>query len=301
MKLLFYRLSYFFRETLRNVRHSFFLTAVSICTIAVALILIGFFGYVLINAGRLIDEVGKDLRVTVYLEPGVTNEEAEQVRAVVAESEDVESVTLLSAAEDRARNRALLSDDLIAGLDEESIPGSPSLDVVLTRARRTKDDFDRIGAWLGSLGRVEHVDDIHFGAENFRIVFSLIEILRLVGLIVSGVILFAATFFVFSTIKLAVYARRDEIEVLKLVGATDRFIKIPFYLEGLLQGFIGSLVALFIVGFIHVKVQEFVREEQAINLRLDLLPPGMVVWFLAGGVLLGLAGSVFSVGRHLKV
>ena len=301
MRLLFYRFSYFFRETLRNIRHSPFLSAVSVCTIAVALILIGFFGYVLINANRLIDEVGKDLRVTVYLDADITREDAEKVKDVVAKSEEVESVALLTAAEDRERNRALLSQDLIAGLDEESIPGSPSLDIVLTRKKRTREDFDHIAEWLSSLAKVQHVDDIHFGAENFRIVFSLIEILKLVGLIVSGVILFASVFFVFSTIKLAVYARKDEIEVLKLVGATDRFIKIPFYLEGLLQGVIGSFVALFIVAFIHVKVQAFVRDEQAINLRLDLLPPGMVLWFIAGGVFLGLAGSVFSVGRHLKV
>ncbi|GMV38489.1 MAG: cell division protein FtsX [Myxococcales bacterium] len=301
MRLLLHRIGYFVRETVRNVLHSPFLTAVSISTIAVALILIGFFGYLLINAGQLIDEVGKDLRVTVYLEPTVSAEEAEAVRAVVAESDEVEDVVVLTAAEDRARNRALLSAELLAGLDEESVPGSPSLDVALSQKKRTKEDFDHIATWLSSLAKVQHVDDIHFGAENFRIVFSLIEILRLVGAIVSGVILFAAIFFVFSTVKLAVYARRDEIEVLKLVGATDRFIKVPFYLEGLLQGAVGSFVALLIVAFIHLKVQTFVRDEQAINLRLDLLPAGMILWFLVGGVVLGLAGSVFSVGRHLKV
>ena len=300
MRLLLHRLGYFIRETLRNIRHTPFLTAVSISTIAVALILIGFFGYLLINAGRLIDEVGKDLRVTVYLDQDISPEQAEQVRAVVAQSEEVDEVHVLTAAEDRARNRALLSAELLAGLDEESVPGSPSLDVVLTRKKRTKEDFDHIADWLGSLAQVQHVDDIHFGAENFRIVFSLIEILRLVGAIVTGVILFAAVFFVFSTVKLAVYARREEIEVLRLVGATDRFIKVPFYLEGLLQGAVGSFVALLVVAFIHLKVQAFVRDEQAINLHLDLLPAGMILWFLLGGVFLGLAGSVFSVGRHLK-
>ena len=107
--------------------------------------------------------------------------------------------------------------------------------------------------------------------------------------------------FLFITIKLAVYARHEEIEVLRLVGATDGFIKAPFYIEGLIQGLTGAVVALVTVAVLHFRIQRFIQVEQGLNFELDLLPPTMILWFLIGGMTLGLAGSAFSVGRHLKV
>ncbi|MEC9072102.1 MAG: FtsX-like permease family protein, partial [Myxococcota bacterium] len=114
------------------------------------------------------------------------------------------------------------------------------------------------------------------------------------------VVLAAAIFFTFSTIKLAVYARREEIEVLRLVGATDGFIRIPFYIEGFLAGLLGAIGALIIIAIIHARLLAFVEEEHFLNVSLDLMPLGMLLWLFLGGILLGLLGSALSVGRHLR-
>ena len=296
-----YRFLYFFREAMKNIRHSALLTVVSICTLAVSLIMLGFFGHLLFNAQQLLNDVGKDLKITVYLNVDTTVEEAETIREAVAQREDVESVVLLSPKEDRERNRELLDPELIAGLDAESIPGSPCLDIVLKRKSRVREDFDSLTTWLGDLKSVAQVEDIHYTAQKFRVIYAMIDIVEMVGFILCGVILFASVFFVFSTIKLAVYARHEEIEVLRLVGATDGFIKAPFYIEGLIQGLTGAIVALVTVAVLHFRIQRFIQVEQGLNFELDLLPPTMILWFLIGGMTLGLAGSAFSVGRHLKV
>ena len=296
-----YRFLYFFREAMKNIRHSALLTVVSICTLAVSLIMLGFFGHLLFNAQQLLNDVGKDLKITVYLNADTTVDEAETIREAVSQRQDVETVVLLSPKEDRERNRELLDPELIAGLDAESIPGSPCLDIVLKRKSRVREDFDSLTTWLGDLKSVAQVEDIHYTAQKFRVIYAMIDIVEMVGFILCGVILFASVFFVFSTIKLAVYARQEEIEVLRLVGATDGFIKAPFYIEGLIQGLTGAVVALVTVAVLHFRIQRFIQVEQGLNFELDLLPPTMILWFLIGGMTLGLAGSAFSVGRHLKV
>jgi cell division transport system permease protein len=301
VKLLFYRLYYFLREAAQNLRHSPLLAVVSVCTIAVSLILVGFFGYVLLNAYSLLDAVGRELKVTIYLQPDTDRAEAEALANEVLARPDVVDVKILSEDQDRARNIELLPDDLESGLDRESIPGTPCLDLTLSRESRDREALDELATWLASLRQVESASDIHFSADRYRLLYSLIDIFQLVGIIVCVVILFAAIFFIFGTIQLAVYARQEEIEVLKLVGATDRFVKAPFYIEGLFQGLLGSVVALLAVAAVHVKIQRFIAIEQAIDFHPDLLPPGMVLWFLAGGMVLGLLGSAFSVGRHLRV
>jgi cell division transport system permease protein len=296
-----HRFAYFFREAMKNIRHSPLLTTVSVCTLAVSLIMLGFFGHLLFNAQQLLNDIGKDLKITVYLSAETSVEDAEIIKKAVSERDDVESVFLLTPKEDRARNRALLDPELIAGLDSESIPGSPCLDIVLKRKSRVREDFDSLATWLGDLESVAQVEDIHYTAQKFRVIYAMIDIIELVGFILCGVILFASIFFVFSTIKLAVYARHEEIEVLRLVGATDGFIRAPFYIEGLLQGLTGALVALVTVAVLHFRIQRFIQVEQGLNFELDLLPMTMVLWFIFGGMLLGLAGSAFSVGKHLKV
>ena len=281
------RAAHFFREAWKNIRSAPILTTVAVLTIAVSLILVGLFGFIMINADRVLDAVAEDLRITIYLAEDVTPDE-------------VDSVTFLTAEDDRDRNIALLSSELLEGLDQEAIPGQPAIEVQLVPRQRTKDDFATLNAWLEELTHVESVQEAYFGADKIRILFAVIDLVRFTGVLICAIVLAAAIFFTFSTIKLAVYARKEEIEVLRLVGATDGFIRSPFYIEGALAGLCGSLTALAIIAFIHSKLIAFVEEEHFLNVSLDLMPAGVVLWLLFGGVALGLTGSALSLGRYLR-
>ncbi len=290
----------FAREAWKNIRTAPGLTLVAVLTIAVSLILVGLFGFVVVNADRLLDRIGRDLRVTVYLEPTVTTEQVDALVRAFEDREEVDSVTVLSAEEDRARNKASLPPDLLEGLDEEAIPGQPVIEVQLKPRERRKEDFRRLPEWVSKFEGVEGVQDLYFGADKLRVVFAIVDLLRLAGLIISVIVLTAAVFFTFSTIKLAVYARQDEIEVLRLIGATDGYIRAPFYIEGAVAGLLGSTLALLAVVLIHGRLSGFLQSEHAINIDLDLLPAGMIAWLVLGGVALGLAGSALSVRRYLR-
>lgn len=294
------RAALFFREAWKNIKMSPILTLVAALTIAVSLILVGFFGFVMVNADQLLDGIAKDLRVTVYLEDEVEDTTIDALMKEIAAREEVEKVTFMTEDEDRERNLELLTPELLEGLDEQAIPAQPAIEVQLIPRQRHKEDFARISSWLEDLSGVEGVQDLYFGADKIRIIFAIIDLMRVTGLIICAIVLAAAIFFTFSTIKLAVYARQGEIEVLRLVGATDGFIRAPFYIEGVVAGLFGSLVALIIVAFIHTRLMAFVEEEHLLNLNLDLMPAGMVAWLLLGGVMLGLMGSALSVGRYLR-
>ena len=172
--------------------------------------------------------------------------------------------------------------------------------IQLEPRQRTKEDFEKITVWVNNLADIQQVQELYFGADKIRILFALIDLLRVIGFIICIIVVAAAVFFTFSTIKLAVYARKDEIEVLRLVGATRTFIRAPFYIEGAAAGLLGTLTALIIVGFINSRLVAFAEEEHLLNVTFDLLPAGMLVWFLLGGVVLGLAGSALSVRHHLQ-
>jgi cell division transport system permease protein len=300
LELRLARAAHFFSEAWKNIRSAPILTTVAVLTIAVSLILVGLFGFVMINADRVLDAVAEDLRITVYLADDVTSEEVDALQRLMANRDEVDTVTFLTAEDDRARNVALLSSELLEGLDEEAIPGQPAIEIQLAPRQRTKDDFANLDLWLEELTHVDSVQDAYFGADKIRILFAVIDLIRFTGILICLIVLAAAIFFTFSTIKLAVYARKEEIEVLRLVGATDGFIRAPFYIEGALAGLCGSLTALAIIAFIHSRIVAFVEEEHFLNVSLDLMPASVVLWLLLGGVTLGLAGSALSLGRYLR-
>lgn len=295
------RAMYFLEQALRLARSAPWLTFVSVLTMAVSLSLIGLFAMALFSAGEMVREIGGSLTVSIYVEPGASQARLDGIEAQVRGHKRVTAVRVLTREMDRERNRNLLDSKLLEGLDEEAIPGQPVVEVTLDSALSSRSDLEELTGWAQRIRGVEAVEDVEFGAERLQLLFSIVEIVRTVGLLLSLVLLASALFFVFSTIRLAVFSRKEDIEILALVGATPTFIRLPFFIEGALQGLIGALVAMMFCGFLHLELEALVRDAYGINLTWSLLPPGMIAWLLLGGPLLGLAASGMSVGRYLKI
>ena len=288
------------REAWKNLRAAPVITLVAITTIAMSLVMVGLFGFVMLNGQKLMDSMVQDLSVTVYLEQSVTREEVEDILGHLTERPEVAKPTkFLTAEQDRERNLELLGEDLARDLKND-VPGQPCIEFQLRSQDLRTEDFNEIPKELMKFKGVESVQDLLYIAEDLRVLLALIELIRLTGFILCIMVLAAAIFFTFSTIKLAVYARQDEIEVLRLVGATNGFIRAPFYLEGLFAGLVGSIVAIAIVATISDQLQTHLSEVQSLNLYLEQMPQGMTIWLLGGGIVLGLLGSALSVGRYLR-
>ncbi|MCO4759978.1 MAG: ABC transporter permease [Myxococcales bacterium] len=297
----FLRFGYFLKQSIHLTRTSPWLTAVSVLTLAVSLSLIGLLATVLFAANGLIDDLGARLTISVYVVDGTPKDRMTEIETRLRAHPGVKAVRALSREADRERNRKLLDPELLAGLDEEAIPGQPLLELELDSGLASRGDLDTLMKWAEKTRDVESVEDVEFGAEKLRLLFAAVEILRTVGFVLAAVMLASALFFVFSTIRLGVFSRRQEIEVLALMGATPRFIRAPFLLEGALQGLLGALVAMVFIGLLHAELQGLVRDMYRINMESSLLPPTMVLWLLVGGPVLGLMASGVSVGRYLRV
>jgi cell division transport system permease protein len=186
-------------------------------------------------------------------------------------------------------------------LEQELIPAQPYLEVALNIELLNEARATQLVEWFGSLDRVQGVDEVLFGSEKISVAFSLLRGAQNVGFSISLVIVLAALFFVITTTRLIVEGRKKEIEILLLVGATRNFIRLPHYLEGAIQGGLAGLLAFLAVWFMQRQLLSSLRSESLLLVPVNLLPSGIVIWFLVGGVLLGLLGSGLGMIRYLRL
>jgi len=263
---------------------------VSVLTISIALVLVGAFGLLVRNMEQILDDFGEDLRVTAFLEKALPLAEQEAVAERVRSVEGVASVTLVSEAEALERfRRSVGGADLLEGLEENPLPAS--LDIALLPASRSAEGLAIVE---GALDGLPGVAELAFGQEwmeGYARATTLVRSAAIaLGLVLSG----AALLIVANTIRLGVYARRDELEILGLVGAGPVFVRVPFLVEGTLQGLAGgALAVLLLYGAFQVWVPQV---EYGLALFLGNAHPeffgatgvGRVV---LGGAGLGLLGS----------
>ncbi len=235
---------YFARASLRGLRASPVTTSVSIATIGVALVLVGAFALMLGNMGRLVEGFGDALHVTVYLEDGLTAREREEIAARIATVEGVDAIKSVSKDEALRRFRQGVGRGvaLLEGLERNPLPAS--LEVTLAPEWRTAEGLRAV---VGSIDGLRGVAELAAGQDWVDGYARMLALLRGLALGVGSVLALAALLIVANTIRLAVFARRDELEILALVGASRTFVRIPLLLEGMLQGALGGALALLLL------------------------------------------------------
>jgi len=257
----------------------------------------GFFA-ALTGARALLRSWGAEASLTVYLAPAATEAQgsalAERIRAEHAEL----SVVLVSR--DQALQR--LRDDmreLSGALDGVSASVLPLTLELTPRAPATSAELRTLA---GALSKLPDVVDVEYGREWLDKLEELARALRAAGAAATALILGAAILVVANTIRLAVYARRDEIEIMKLVGATDSYVRMPFLLEGVLQGVAGALIAL--AGLFLVYRVLIPRAQAAFaftaGAAIGPLLPSRLFALVAFGGAVGLLGSWLAVARFLR-
>ena len=231
---------YFLRAALRGLRASSVTSAVCIATIAVALVPVGGLWIVTTNMERLLDQFGRDLRVTAFLAPGLPDEEVRELAARAETVEGVAAVELVTREEALERFRTRLGESgLLDALDENPLPAS--LEIELAPAHRTAEGMRRV---VGSLDGLPGLDELIGGAAWIEGYARALSLVRGGALGLGAVLGFATLLIVTNTIRLAVYARRDELDILALVGASRPFMGTPFLIEGAAQGALGGLIGL---------------------------------------------------------
>ena len=291
-------LRYFFREAAVNLLRGWKVSLLAVLTIAVSLFIGGAFLLVSGNLSASVERWRGEMRVVIYLKPETSEADLRRLAAEAARAPGVRSVEPVGAAAARKRFQEVFPSlsDLVAGWQEEPLPAS--LEIGLDA--RTAAAAPGREAWLAGWRHRPEVTLIDDDREWLGQLETAVAVVRAVGIALVAGLLGAAIFTIASVIRLTAYLHSEETGIMRLVGATEFFIRGPFYVEGLLQGLLGGLLAsgaLFgAFQFLHARGRG--SSLFATILALDFLSPRQVAFLILLGGAAGLFGAVASLRRE---
>ena len=293
------RLQFILRQAISVSLRSFGVTIVATISVAVSLTVLAAFAVVVQTLGRTADQLAKEVEISAYLKQGVLAERAQSLVEQIRRWPQVAAARYLTSEAALGEFAASLGEDarLLEGLPPGVLPAS--VEVTVHPEAWTRSDIEILGARLSAFVEVE---DVRFGQEDIEEINALLSVSRMVAAVLSTALIFATILLVANTIRLTVYARRDEIEVMSLVGATRAFVRAPFVVEGALQGLAGAFLAFSIL----LALEEVLRLAIArgisatVPLELAFTPLGYLAALILAGLSLGVTGSLLAVGRFLR-
>lgn len=287
-------------EGLKSSWRNSWMTLASVGAVTTTLLLVSVFLALMMNLNHVAANIEEDVQIKVLIDVTATDEEISEL------GQSIESLSRVASVEFSSRDQEL--EDLISSMGDEGDAFSlldedenPLNDAYIVKAFEPQDTID-LAEEIETMNRVEKVN---YGQGVVENIFKFNNYARNIGLILIVALLFTAIFLISNTVKITIIARRREIEIMKLVGATNWFIRWPFFIEGLLLGVLGSIIpiTLLFTGYYFLdKNADIVNQFEFIT----ILPFNPFVWQLSGivlliGAVIGVWGSVMSVRKFLKV
>ncbi len=275
------------REAINAFKRAPMLSALSITTIAFSLFAFGLFGLVALNIRQALTQIEERVEVRAFLGDGTAPEASAAALGDIQAFPEVSSATLITPRQalDRARKELGEFNDIF---DAALLPAS--IDIQLKPGFR---DPTHVRAVAARIRTYDFVEDVRFGEEWVEKLHQIRNASTLAGLALGLTFAIVAVIIIGSTIRMAVLARVREIAIMRLVGATDGFVRRPFLIEGALKGAMGGLLALLLTWLANEIVGRVAFEAAFFDIRLSIAG-------IFAGALIGLGGSAFSVGRHLR-
>ncbi len=280
-----------------NIMNNRIVHIIGVGTMVVSLLIFGTFLLLFVNLNTWIHGWGHTLSMTVYLQDGIDKATRDRIASSIRDFPDAEIERYISK-EDALKDltTALGSEaGLLEGLSRNPLPAS--FEVVFKDVGSAETGPRKIKKVIEQM---DGVDEVLYSEEWLKRFEGLMNVVRLVGFIIGGLLCIGVLLIVSNTIKLTIYSRKHEIEIQKLVGATDWFVKTPFLLEGLIQGLFSGTFSLLIlfVGYLFLSAKK-VHFLGLTVLDFVFLPPEYVLALFFVSVALGLAGSFLAIGRFL--
>jgi len=275
------------REAFETFQRAPLLSALSVTTIAFSLFALGLFGLVALNIREALERLEDRVEIRAFVAEGTAPEDVAQAASDIASFPEVLSAQLLSQEQALRRAQTELGEfrDVFEGA---VLPGS--IDLRLRPGQRDPATVKRVAERVKAYS---FIDDIRYGEEWIEKLYRLRNIAGIAGLILGLVFAVVSVIIIGATIRMTVLARAKEISIMRLVGATDGYIRRPFLVEGFAKGVMGGLLALVLTWVAQSLINKYVIQAIFFDVRVAVLG-------LLFGALIGLAGSAVSVGRHLR-
>jgi cell division transport system permease protein len=289
---------YHFKNAFLNIINNRLIHAVSIGTISVSLLFFGAFILLWVNVNEWVVQWGQSMTMSVYLKEGVERKATEKLESALKGLPGAEIRGFVSKEKAWNNLMEMLGSQarLLEGIAKNPLPAS--YEVLFRDVSGHRIDPKTIKDKIESM---EGVDEVQYSEQWLERLEGVIYILELAGLIIGALLCIAVLFIISNTIRLTIYSRRDEIEIQKLVGATDWFVKTPYMIEGSVQGVLGGSIA-----FCILLVMYSLLPVKTIHLfglpMMDIifLPKPYIVALFSTGFLLGLLGSFIAITRSFR-
>ena len=288
------RIRFFLGEVLRNFTRNAGMQATAIGTVAITIVLLGLFLFVRGTLSEIGTHLLDQIEISAYLQPGATPSQVTSIRHLLAADPRIASIEFVS----KKQGLAELRDRTKGVIDTSLLTENPLPDKFRIKVRVP----EQVPAVAAGVRRLNGIENVVYGQTVVQRLLQLGVVLRRVGIGVIAVFLAVAGIIISNTIRLTVFARRREISIMQLVGATNLYIRIPFICEGLLDGLAGALLAVGVLAI--ARATHWPRLLEAlpwIQLKAVAINPVMqVAKLLAVGGAVGIVASWISVGRHLR-
>ncbi|QIM45807.1 FtsX-like permease family protein [Streptococcus ruminicola] len=306
---------HFFRhlwESIKSLKRNIWMTIASVSSVAITLTLVGIFAAVLLNVEKIAQGIENNIQISVYLDVNsadnsetktnevgetVQNDSYHQVYDQINALSGVKSVTFSSKDDQLAKLKETYGDDW-AMFDGDSNPLQDVYVVEATSASKVKKVANKIS-------KIEGVESVNYGGSNSDQLFKISKFIRTWGAAGTVLLVVVAIFLISNTIRMTIMSRHRDIEIMRLVGAKNSYIRGPFFFEGAWVGLLGAIVPSIIIYFGYKAVYASVNpqfEVQGLTLYpADTFLPMIIGGMFVVGILIGSLGSVISMRRYLKI
>ena len=299
-------IKYILKEGFFNAYRNKLMSLASISIITAALILFGIFYLILVNLNHNLDILSKEPQMEAFCLPELTDEQVAAVEYDIKNNQEIETYRKVTKKEAFEKLKKYLNDGNVDDVNGDILEGYDESIMNVSFIIQIKDPVNshKVAEALENMSGIENVT---YSQQTIDFIVSAGNWVKIISTVLIGVLLIVSLFIISNTIRLTVFARRKEINIMKYIGATDWFIRWPFVFEGIIIGCIGALLAFFLVAYIYSLVEpkfatnilEFSNDFRMIS--FNSIWSKLLGFYLLISVLIGSAGSIMSIRKHLKV
>jgi len=303
---LVFRPKHVFGETFLSFKRNFLMGFTAITTVAITMFIVGVFSVIVYDVQSVLNSIENQVEIAVYLKDNISNDLKGYLEKEIKSWPEVESINYVS--KEQALEKFKVQNegsDILKEIQGNPLPAS--FEIKLTDPEKVEQIALRFVAKDGN--SIDGVDEVIYGKSYIKKLFSITAVTGTIALLIIVILILATMVLIYNTIRLSIYARRKEIEVMKLVGATNWYVRAPFLFEGFFEGFLGAWIAVVMLyllnKFLLIKGETAIVETMHIK-NLAILGSSNIIIFAYIGIiviggLIGILSSGFALRRYLKV
>ena len=294
---------YTLKQGVKNIKRNMMFSIASVLTMSACILLFGVFYSIVNNVNNIAHKVEEEVPITVFFDEGTTDEQIQQIGALIQERPEVAQIQYESAddAWEKMKKEYFGDTDAAEGFkDDNPLVNSSNYQVYLK-------DISKQAVIVAYIQTLDHVREVSQSEQAAKTLGSINKLVSGISIVIIVILLLISVFLISNTVSVGITVRKDEIGIMKYIGATDAFVRAPFLLEGMVLGVIGAAIPLVILYFAYNSAVTYVLTRFNVLMGVvEFIPVGRIYMTLlpiglALGIGIGLLGSFWTTRKHLKV